>query len=100
MTLTSTCIVRSWQPQHSPLVFGVDVGAVVEQVLDHRHAVVTGRKVQRGGVTALQVPAVHVLGRAELLPERDNMAVRDQLGDLTGEGRNAGSTPAALTARR
>ena len=52
----------------SPLVLGVDVGAVVQQVLHHRHAVVAGGKVERRGVPPLQVPAVHVLRCAQLLP--------------------------------
>lgn len=50
-----------------PFVFRVNVCAVVKQVLHHGDAVVAGGKVQRRGVAALQVPAVHILGRAQLL---------------------------------
>lgn len=52
---------------HSPFVFGVDVCAVMQQVLHHSHAVIACCKVQRRRVTSLQIPAVHILSRAQLL---------------------------------
>lgn len=58
---------------HSPLVFGVNVSSVVKQVLHHRHSVIASCKVERRGVAALQVPAVHVLRAAQLLGDRGDL---------------------------
>lgn len=51
----------------APFVLGVHVGPVVQQVLHHRHSVVTGGEMQRSGVAALQIPTVHILSRAQRL---------------------------------
>lgn len=51
----------------SPFVFGVDISAVVKKVLDHGHAIVASGKVERCGVTTLQVSTVHILRGAKLL---------------------------------
>ncbi len=51
----------------SPFVFGVDIGAVVQEILNHSHAIVAGGKVERSGVTSLQVSTVHILRGAKLL---------------------------------
>lgn len=51
----------------SPFVFGVDIGAVVQEILNHSHAIVAGGKVERSGVTTLQVSTVHILRGAKLL---------------------------------
>lgn len=51
----------------APFVLGVHVGPVVQQVLHHRHSVVAGSKVKGGGVSSLQVSAVHILSRTQRL---------------------------------
>lgn len=58
---------------NSPLVFGVDVSSVMKQILDHRHSVITSRKVERRGMAPLQVPTVHILRAAQLLGDRNNL---------------------------
>lgn len=58
---------RQEQQEVSPFVFGVDVGAVVQEILNHGHAIVAGGKVERRGVAALQVSTVHILRGAKLL---------------------------------
>lgn len=50
-----------------PFVLGVHIRPVVQQVLHHRHSVVTSSKMKRRGVSPLQVPAVHILSRAQRL---------------------------------
>lgn len=55
------------QTNSAPFVLGVHVGPVVQQVLHHRHSVVTGGKMKRRGVSALQIPTVDVLRRAQRL---------------------------------
>jgi len=55
------------QGHQAAFIFRVDVRSVLQEVLDHSHLVVTGGKMQGGRQAPLQVTAVHVLSRAELL---------------------------------
>lgn len=57
----------------------MDISSVVQQVFNHSHPVVTSCKVERSGMTALQVPAVYVLGGAQLLPHRDKMIISNSM---------------------
>lgn len=71
-----------------PFVLGVHISPVVQQVLHHRHSVVASSKMKRSGVSALQVPTVHVLGRAQRLQTETRLELsRRPRGRPNGAGR-------------
>lgn len=82
----STCLFLHVCRRHcaAPFVLGVHVGPVVQQVLHHRHPVVAGSKVKGGGVSSLQVSAVHILSRAQRL-WRDAETHNDQPESLKNQ---------------
>lgn len=59
----------------SPLILGMDISSMVQQVLDYSHSVVTGCKVERSRVAALQIPTVDILGSAQLLPQTETILI-------------------------
>lgn len=58
----------------------------MQQVLHHSYAIVACRKVQRRGVTSLQISAVHILSRAQLL-QRESACTQNNINmNATGLG--------------